>query len=134
MENLTKMENLTLEQVRKADLKFIEAGSKQTLNFSTVEPGVLEGKPDIVTSGKTKTVNFFIIPYVRDNEQRHFSGAYFNSKHLATGKSYDKLAVSLSDEDKERVNEPENRGKSYDLRAVEYTNSAKEKRVIVKMI
>jgi hypothetical protein len=134
MEILQKMENLTLDQLRKAEQKFNDAGSKPAQSFSTVESGVLEGKPDIVTSGKTKTVNFFIIPYVRDNEQRHFSGAYFNSKHLATGKSYDKLAVSLSDEDKERINEPESRGKSYDLRAVEYTNSAKEKRVIVKMI
>ena len=59
MNELSKLENLTLAQLRKAEEKFEAAGSKPAQTFANVEPGLLEGKPEIVSSGKTKTVNFF---------------------------------------------------------------------------
>jgi len=133
MKELSKMENLTLQQLRKAEAEFVANGSKPAQTFSNVEPGLLEGIPVLVKSGQTKTVNFFIIPYKRNGEQRHFTGAYFNGKHT-NGKSYDNLAVGLTDEEQDKVNEPDNRSKSYDLRASQYRTADNQERVIVKMI
>lgn len=134
MKTLSKLDGLSLTQLRKAKEEFINAGSKQTVTFANVEPGLLEGKPEVITNGEIKTVNFFIIPYERDGEKRHFTGAYFSGKHQSTGKQYDKLAVGLTEEEEDKVNEPENRGKSYDLRAVPYKTTDGQDRVIVKMI
>ena len=131
---MEKFENLTKDQLIAKESELTDKGYSEAQTIVTVEPGSLDGKPQIVTKGKTKSANFFIICYVRNKENRYFKGSYFDAKHLSNGKTYNSLAVGMKDDDIETLSKPENISKSYELRAEQYTNTEGRKTVTVKMV
>ena len=131
---MEKFEQLTRDQLVAKETELTDKGYSEAQTVVTVEPGSLDGKPQIVTKGKTKSANFFIITYVRNKENRYFKGSYFDAKHLSNGKTYNNLAVGMNETDIDTLSKPENLSKSYELRAESYTNTEGRKTTTVKMV
>ena len=130
---MEKFENLTVEQLNAKEAELSSNGFVQAQTIATVEPGNLDGKPEIISKGEKQSANFFIICYERKGEQKYFKGAYFDAKHLSNGKNYSHLTVGMDDQQKERFAKAENLGKSYDLKAESYTTSDNRKVTTVKL-
>ena len=130
---MEKFENLTREQLDAKEAEVSSNGFVQSQTIVTVEPGKLDGTPVIQTKNKIKSASFFLITYQRKGENRYFSGAYFDAKHLSSGKQYSNLSVGLSDIDKDKLSNPANLSKSYTLNAESYTTGDNRKVTTVKM-
>lgn len=130
---MEKFENLTAEQLTAKENELQSAGAVEAQAVVTVEPGNLDGTPEIISKGEKQSANFFIICYERKGVQKYFKGAYFDAKHLSSGKSYNHLTVGMDDESKEKFAKPENLAKSYDLKAESYTTSDNRKVTTVKL-
>ena len=138
---MEKFENLTLSQADEKANELKSNGYQETQTIENVPLGSCSGSIILNTIGKgkqaVKSPSISVITFERDNKQGEtlklmFTAVMLNVLHISTGKSYNDIAVKVTDELREAISKPDNYTKELLLESVAYTDSQKRQRSILK--